>query len=438
MIESLWAALGGAPQRAAEVEIRGAGRYLPSAFDVDGLAVGAAGAALLAAAELVESSGARRPAIALDAEHVAVAFVSERHVVPAPTQGTFASLSRFAPTRDGWIRLHANYPHHLRALLEGLGTDEDGALTAIAGWDAEELETAIVDAGGAAAATRTPEAWSRHPQGVVAASLPLIDRTTACAALVRSAAGGSAPAAGIRVLDLTRVIAGPVATRMLAALGADVLRIDPPQMPELELAIQDGCPGKRRARLDLRTDAATFDELLAGADVLVHGYRPGALGAFGVDDAALAARHPHLTIASLSAWGHAGPWSERRGFDSLVQSACGIATVEGDTDAPGALPAQALDHATGYLLAATVLRGLACRRRGEDATNSRLALTATAAELMRHAAADTELRPARPDPWLIPVDDGMLVAPPGELDGHRLSWRHGARDSAPAWDSFSA
>jgi crotonobetainyl-CoA:carnitine CoA-transferase CaiB-like acyl-CoA transferase len=243
------------------------------------------------------------------------------------------------------------------------------------------------------------------------------------------------------VLDLTRVIAGPVATRTLAALGADVLRIDPPQSPELELSVRDGCVGKRLATLDFRADLATLHELLAGAHVLIHGYRPGALTAFGLDDAALAERHPHLTVASLSSWGSVGPWSDRRGFDSLVQSASGIAWREGagaDTDGdagvrPGTLPAQALDHATGYLLAAAVLRSLACRRRGEESASPRFALAATAAELMLHPAPDVEAHAADAEPWLTALDGVTLVAPPGELSGHRLRWPHGPRPVAPGW-----
>jgi crotonobetainyl-CoA:carnitine CoA-transferase CaiB-like acyl-CoA transferase len=231
------------------------------------------------------------------------------------------------------------------------------------------------------------------------------------------------------VLDLTRVIAGPVATRMLAALGADVLRIDPPHLPELELSIRDGCPGKRLAQLELTKNLNVLDDLLSHADVLIHGYRPGALAAAGLD----AARHPHLVVVSLSAWGHEGPWARRRGFDSLVQSACGIAAAQGDGTEPGVLPAQALDHATGYLMAAAALRGMAARRRGEPHADARLALAATAAELMRHPAPDADSQPAESQRWLTALDGQTLVAPPGELDGRPLRWRHGPLASEPTW-----
>ena len=275
----------------------------------------------------------------------------------------------------------------------------------------------------------------------MASALPLVERRPAAAARPRRRVAPATPAqpvAGLRVLDLTRVIAGPVGTRMLAALGADVLRIDPPQMPELELAVLDTCPGKRLAALDLRRpdDRATFDALLAEADVLVHGYRPGALAAFGLDDEEVAARHPHLVVASLSAWGAAGPWAGRRGFDSLVQAACGIAVAEGEGGVPGALPVQALDHATGYLLAAAVLREVAARRRGEEGSTLRLALAATAAELMRRprqgrsggrAGGLRGLRRA--------LGELSVIAPPGSVDGRPLGWGGPPRRDAPALGS---
>lgn len=422
------------PWAAADVEVAEPGRYLPSAFDVDGLAVGSVASMLRGAADLAEARALPRPALSLDAAHVACAFTSERQLRRdgAPPAAPFAPLSRFARTRDGWIRLHANYDHHRRALLAAVGVSEEDALAAIAQRGAEELEEAIVTAGGAAAAVRTPDEWAAHPQGGAVAELPLVERRTIPAR--RRHLGPldpDLPAAGVRVLDLTRVIAGPVATRALAALGADVLRIDPPQLPELELGILDTCPGKRLAQLDLRDRqaAATLHGLLADADVLVHGYRPRALAAFGLGADELAERHPHLVVASLSAWGHTGPWAQRRGFDSLVQAACGIAAIEGADGEPGVLPAQALDHATGYLMAAAVLRELAAG----DGAQLRFALSATAAELMRHPAQDAAAAIADCDRHRVALGEQSLIGPPGALDGRRLTWAHASRQSAPHW-----
>ena len=408
--------------------------HLNGAYDVDALATGAVRAALEAAADLAEARGAPRPRIDLDPAHAACAFASERHLLRGGSGlgPGFAPLSRFAPTRDGWIRLHANYEHHLRALLAALGTGADGALAAIAARGAEELEDAIVAAGGAAAAVRTPEAWAAHPQGRAVAGLPLVEAipVTGANGAPRPLGAGELPASGVRVLDLTRVIAGPVATRFLAALGADVLRLDPPQMPELELGLLDTCVGKRMAAVDLRR--TPIEDLLRDADVVVAGYRPGALAAFGLDDSQLAERHPHLVVASLSAWGRTGPWARRRGFDSLVQAACGIAWTEGREGAPGALPVQALDHGTGYMLAAEVLRELAARRRGEPARNARLALAATAAALTRHPGDAVAEAPAC-DRFRLELGELSVIAPPGALDGRPLRWEHAARPGPATW-----
>jgi crotonobetainyl-CoA:carnitine CoA-transferase CaiB-like acyl-CoA transferase len=242
------------------------------------------------------------------------------------------------------------------------------------------------------------------------------------------------------VLDLTRVLAGPVAGRTLAALGAEVLRVDPPGLPEIPAQHLDTGAGKRSALLDLGERDAR-EALLAGADVILMGYRPGSFSRFGLDGDALASRHPHLVVVSLSAWGHSGPWSERRGFDSLVQAACGIALVcAGPDGRPGALPAQALDHASGHLMAAAALRGLAARARGEAIWPARVALARTAAALLsapRPAEPPTDAT-GRGDParYRVAFDDVALIAPPGTLDGVPLSWRHGPRlfgGDEPRW-----
>ncbi len=233
------------------------------------------------------------------------------------------------------------------------------------------------------------------------------------------------------MLDLTRVIAGPVGARMLAALGAEVLRVDPPEMPELELHVLDGCVGKRSAFLDARaaSDRASFERLLADADVVVQGYRPGALAALGLNPEALGERHPHLVTVTLSAWGELGPWATRRGFDSLVQAACGLALACGQAGAPGALPVQALDHATGYLIAAAALRGLSERTRSGRPAHARLALTRIAAWVMRHPALDAPVAELAADPYLVEVCSprGPLrcLAPPGSIDGRALAWPRG-------------
>jgi crotonobetainyl-CoA:carnitine CoA-transferase CaiB-like acyl-CoA transferase len=294
--------------------------------------------------------------------------------------------------------------------------------------------------------------WRAHPAGQALESLPLLDFWTSGGTADRSArrgpsrapvAGAAAdglvghrPAAGLRVLDLTRVIAGPVGTRTLSALGAQVLRIDPPHLPEIAAAHQDTGPGKRSALVDLRTPVgrAVVHDLLSSADVLVHGYRPGALEALGLDQTAIVRRYPHLVTVSLSAWGHEGPWARRRGFDSVVQSASGIAAICGDDGRPGVLPAQLLDHATGHLAAAAALRGLTERATTGRPGHARLALARTAAWLLSAPRVPPSARggalEGEGSAYLVELDSpaGRIthVAPPGALGGTALAWTHGA------------
>jgi crotonobetainyl-CoA:carnitine CoA-transferase CaiB-like acyl-CoA transferase len=409
-LATAWAALGGPPLPPGALRVVGR-TGLASPLAVGELAVGAVAAQLLAARD-----PARRPLVAeLDAVGVGFSFRSERYARRGdqPAGAGFAPLSRFWRTADGWVRLHANYPHHRAAIERVLGPGDPAP--EITRWRAEDLETAVVDAGGAAAAVRTAEQWARHPQGAAVAGLPLLR-------LSRVADGPprDVPLAGLRVLDLTRVIAGPVATRTLASHGADVLRIDHPRLPDDPAGLLDTGPGKRSAVLDLAAPGgrATLEELLAGADVVVQGYRPGALDAFGLDPAALAERHPHLAVVRLRAWGEDGPWRHRRGFDSLVQAASGIADALADEAGPGVLPAQALDHGTGHLAAAAALRAVARRREEGGVWSAELSLAQVAHWLLaagrrpEAAVGDVEVAPYLTE---LPAPGGpvTLVRPPG-------------------------
>ncbi|WP_409330898.1 CoA transferase [Trujillonella humicola] len=422
LLGEVWTALGGGPLP-APVTVRGS-TGLAGPLAAEELALAAVAAPLLAAREL---SGSSAP-LDLDARHAGLAVRSERFVSRAgrPVGPGFAPMSRFWRTADGWVRLHANYPHHRAAVRAVLGEgDPDAAAAAMTALD---LEEAVVAAGGAAAAVRSPQAWAASAPGRAVADLPLLSLGPAGEAPPRDAGRP-------RVLALTRVIAGPVAARTLAALGADVLRLESPRLPEDPGTLADTGSGQRTAVVDLasRDGRATAEELLAGADVVLLGHRPGALEAFGLDPAELAVRHPHLVSVRLSAWGTTGPWGRRRGFDSLVQAATGIAEVCGSAGRPGALPAQVLDHATGHLAAAAALRALTRRRARGGTWSAELALARTAARLL--AAGRVPDRPGDdpdPVPHLVEVaaDDGPLtvVGPPGAPP-----WTSAARRSAPAW-----
>lgn len=408
LLESLWDGLGG--ERGGAVRLEGE-ESVASAFAASDLAQAAVAVAGLALAELVGTVTDAWPEVRADRGLANSWFVSSYRPIgwappPAwdPVGGNFLS-------GNGWIRLHTNAPHHRKVALEVLGVppDREAVASAVGSWKAGDLEDEIVRAGGAAAAMRTEEEWAAHPQGAAVAAEPIIHRrevpldTVGDAGRarwrIRTGDGRGAgvedaarPLAGLRVLDLTRVLAGPIATRFLAGYGARVLRIDPPDWEEPPL-VPDVTVGKRCARIDLRDPAGrrALLDLLAEADVVVHGYRPGALDGLGLGEAVRREVRPGLVDVSLDAYGWTGPWSARRGFDSLVQMSSGIAATgmaAAGSDRPVPLPFQALDHATGYLLAASVLRGLTLLVRDGVGTTWRGSLARTAALLVSAGGGD--------------------------------------------------
>jgi hypothetical protein len=373
LLRDLWTDLGGSPDLAAGVALTGPQGVLPSVYDTTGFATATVGAAALAVAELAAvRSAAPLAGVEVDRGAASASFrfegllQAEGWELPPvwdPVAGDYA-------TADGWIRLHTNYRHHLGAALDVLGVvaEREAVATEVARWRGDELEAAVVAAGGCAAVMRTADEWASHPAGRATAG----ERPVVIGAPVPISGGtgpdlaqrpGSAPLAGIRVLDLTRVIAGPVATRYLAGYGADVLRIDPPGFEEVAALLPEATAGKRCAFLDL-TDAADrerFEQLVGEAHVVVGGFRPGALAGLGYGPDGLRAINPALITVTHDAYGWAGPWARRRGFDSLVQMSTGIAAAgaaAAGTDRPTPLPAQALDHGTGHLLAAATCRAL--------------------------------------------------------------------------------
>lgn len=384
----------------AEVGIGGSlpRRWWAGPLDVEDLALQSVGAAAQALNRYTGDPGRFSTTAVL----AAAAFDSFGHLrIDGRQLRGFAPLSGFRRTADGWIRLHANYPHHEQRLLQALGASSaEGAEQELRTMPSLQAEAVIQGNGGIAAAVRTRSEWLATDMGRAASQGPWIavefaDGRTAGLGLVEIAATTPSPRhavglplEGIRVLDLTRVIAGPVATRLLAALGADVLRIDPPAFPEIADQFVDTAFGKRSAEADLGLPANqhALQQLLAGADVVVTGYRHAALDRFGLNPRELLAAHPGLVVVTLNSWGSTGPWSGLRGFDSIVQAACGIAQAYGKNDddgwRPGALPVQALDHATGYGVAAAAVHLLDRRRQAGTGGAAHLSLARTAEELL--------------------------------------------------------
>lgn len=356
---------------------------LPARTDVAALAMRAVTRASAAAAALARADAG----VTVNADRVAVAYTSERWLrVDGRAPVAFAPLSGFFPTSDAYVRTHANYPHHRAALLRALGmpdiSDDRAGRDALAAVlrtrSAHSAASAITAAGGLCVIVRAEA--PRADAALRRAPLVEIERVGAGPVKLLPDPRVDAPLRGIRVLDLTRVIAGPVATRTLALLGAEVLRIDPPRLPELAHQHLDTGHGKRSALLDLSSPAGRSrgEELLSGADVIALGYRPAALAALGLSPEAIAARHPGVVVLQLTAWGE----PDRRGFDSLVQADSGIAVLEGDDAAPGALPAQALDHSAGYLLASAAMDLLGRRSREGGSWLASTSLRRIAAELL--------------------------------------------------------
>ncbi|WP_218711738.1 CoA transferase [Arthrobacter sp. BF1] len=420
------------------MKITGSGA-LASAFDVTGFAVTAMAEAGQAVADLTQRFGAAPPDVCVDRGLASLWFGMSFTPVGWTLPPVWDAIAGDYRCADGWIRLHTNAPHHKAAALKvlGLGAGADRATVAAAVelWHGEALENAVVAANGCAALMRSPAAWLAHPQGQAVAVEPLISwgdpRTVAD---LRDAGGASArsrpadpqrPLTGVRVLDLTRIIAGPVATRFLASYGAQVLRIDPPDWDEPVLEAELTV-GKRCARLDLKSPdgLGALHELLAGADIFVHGYRGDALEKLGISEAELARRYPHLIDVALNAYGWGGPWKHRRGFDSLVQMSCGIADAGMayfGSAAPHPLPVQALDHATGYLCVAATINAWRDRLDG-TVRSARLSLARTAVELMRTAPSEPDAPAPELDPTgLIPENTqwgpGLRLPPAVQISG---------------------
>ena len=410
----------------ADVVLTSTDGALPSVFAVSEFATASVACAGLATARLASLHGAPIEPVIVDGRLASWWFVASLRPDGWERGGMWDSIAGIYRTAEGWIRLHTNAPHHRAAAVAVLGCEpeREAVARAVGRWSGDDLEQAIVEASGCAAVLRSEAAWAMHPQGVAVAAEPLVGVSTSPdrvgpPARALSTARSTRPLAGVRVLDLTRVLAGPVATRHLAGLGADVLRIDPPWWDEPAVASEVAL-GKRCARLDLRQadHRRQLRGLLAEADICVHGYRSDALARLGLGAAERAALAPGLVDVSLDAYGWSGPWAGRRGFDSLVQLSTGIAHAPmalGATEEPSPLPAQALDHATGYLMAAAAIKGWCDRLEHGTGSQARLSLARTARSLTDGPR----------------TEPGTSLAPPADVDHQRLpeatSWGPGHR-----------
>lgn len=386
-LEQIWTVAEGDPAALERVTLTGDDPMLPTDVKIGTAAAAVIAATGLAASEIWCLRTGRAQSVAVDMRAAVAAFRSERYlrVNGGPASDGRSPLFGFYPTGDGrWIQIHANMPHHHAGHVRFLGCEEtrESMAAAVARWKAQDLEDALNAAGLPAGLVRERGEWLAHPHARAVAELPLLEIIRIGESAPEPFGGGDRPLSGVRVLDLTRVIAGPEGGRMLASHGADVLLVTSPHLPNLPSHVIDFGLGKRSASLDLRraADADRLQALITRADVFAQSYRPGALARLGFAAEEVARLRPGIVYVTLSAYGHAGPWRERRGFETLIQSVSGLAHEQGfggGLGRPLHLPAQVVDHATGYLAALGALAALARRAREGGSYLVRVSLVQT-------------------------------------------------------------
>jgi len=361
ILADLWKLADGAPAALDTVTLTGEEPQLPSSFRVAAAAQASVAAAALAAAQIWKLRSGQSQDVAVDMRHAVVECRSERYLrvdgkPPPPTWDIIAGVYKTGDRR--YLRLHTNFRHHRDAVCRVLNCkpERDEVQAALMKWEAEAFETAAYAEGGVVSMMRSYDEWSASPHARALATLPTITIEKIGEAAPKPWPAGDRPLAGVRVLDLSRVIAGPVAGRTLAVHGADVLLISSPNLPAIPWLTIDTGRGKLTSFVELRSEQgqSTLRDLLTKADIFSQGYRPSAIAGLGFSPEDAARINPGIISVSLSAYGHAGPWAERRGFDSLVQTSTGFNHAEGQAagvEGPKELPAQMLDHATGYLMA---------------------------------------------------------------------------------------
>jgi crotonobetainyl-CoA:carnitine CoA-transferase CaiB-like acyl-CoA transferase len=405
-LRTILSVAGWSDERAREVKLDGvADPILPTPFRIGETSAAALAAVGLAVCDLWALRTGRRQEIELETRQATASLRSGHYL---KMDGAHVSTERNTimgvyPARNGrWSYLHCNFPNHRAAALSVLGVPEDreAVRRAVAQWDALELEEAIIAAKGAGGMVRTMDEWAKHPQAAAIASLPLMEIVKIGESAPEKLPDGNRPLSGIRVLDLTRVLAGPTCARTLAEHGADVLKITGAHLPNIGYQEYDTGHGKLSAHLDLREskDVETLRGLVREADVFSQGYRPGTLGTRGFSPEAMAKLRPGLVFVSLCAFGHVGPWTSRRGFDTVVQTVSGITSRQGELfpgAAPGPqfYPVSAIDYLTGYLMAFGALVALARRAREGGSWLVRISLAQTGRWLVgRGQVPETQLK----------------------------------------------
>jgi crotonobetainyl-CoA:carnitine CoA-transferase CaiB-like acyl-CoA transferase len=366
-LEELLRAAGLAEKHGDSVDFDGSDPVFPTPYRIGTAGAGAIAAVGVASARLWALRSGRSQRIGVDVRQAAASLRGHKYVlVNGANPHSRDPITRFYQCGDGrWIYLHNNFPQLRERNLRVAGAAHEvpAIERAVAQWKGAELEEAIFGAGGCCGLVRSDDEWLAHPQGATVAAQPVLEIYRIGDAPPQPLPAGDRPLAGIRALDLTRVIAGPYCARVLAEHGAQVMKIARRDLPNSgPLDIETGA-GKLSAFLDLREPAGAerMRALVREGDIFVNAYRPGALAAHGFGPEALAALRPGIVYVTLSAWGHQGPWAARRGFDTVVQAVNGMAARSAVDGRPAQLPVAAIDYISGNVMAFGAMVALARR-----------------------------------------------------------------------------
>ena len=372
-----------------EIDITGADPVFSTRFKIGETCASVLAGIGVAVNDIWEMRTGRRQTAAIDARRAAATLRSASYLQRPGPDGAFETvvsedheamrrITQPWPTKDGrWFLPHFGLPNLKQRVLGVLGCEPnpESVATAVAQWDALDLEAAIDEARACGAMVRSNAEWLDHAHGQALASKPIVEIIKIADSDPEPFPAGDRPLSGIRTLDLTRILAGPIAARTLAEHGADVLMVTAEHLPQITEHVMDTCHGKRSCFLDLKTrdDAARLMGLVRGADVFSQGYRPGMLSGLGFGPEDLAIARPGIVYLSISCFGADGPFSHRAGWEQVAQTVTGICN-EGGVDRPALLPAAACDYTTGYLGAYGVLLALARRAREGGSYHVRVSL----------------------------------------------------------------
>ncbi len=458
LLADIWSLSGLSPDAVGYAQLSGSDPVLASSFSVGSAAQTSIASAALAACELGHVRGQDRQTVTVAMAHAAQECVGW-FSVNGQVQDPWDNFSGLYACADGWVRVHANFAHHRDGALALLGlssstAQRDDAQRVLRSWKALDFEAAAAERGLVVAALRSFAQWDAHPQAQAVAQQPLLslERIDDAPVLsLPSLRSDQLPLTGLRVLELTRIVAGPVAGRSLAAFGADVMLVNAPHLPNIGL-IAETSRGKLSCHIDLRQadQRHAMDRLVSQADVFMQGYRPGGLEALGYGARTLAEKRPGIVVVSLSAYGEHGPWANRRGFDSLVQAATGFNLAEAEAAGvahPKALPMQILDHATGYLMAFAACAAKARQLQEGGSWHARVSLAQTACWLrgLGRVVSGFSVAPTSPQAYLENYASGfgdlVAVRPSAQLSRTPAHWSRPSvppGTHAPVWPPVGA